>query len=44
MILFNNLQMKKEFCCLGSLKANIGHLAEVSGIASVIKGGIIHTK
>lgn len=34
---FQQFTNEKEFCCLGSLKANIGHLAEVSGIASVIK-------
>ena len=28
---------KKNFCCLGSVKSNIGHLEAAAGVASVIK-------
>ncbi|EHJ53369.1 type I polyketide synthase [Streptococcus macacae] len=32
---------KKQFCALGSIKANVGHLNVASGIAGVIKGALI---
>lgn len=31
-------QERKEPCCIGSLKANIGHLTAAAGMASLIKG------
>ena len=32
---------KKQFCALGSIKANMGHLNVASGIAGIIKGALI---
>ncbi|WP_436937872.1 condensation domain-containing protein [Staphylococcus xylosus] len=34
---FKQFTDKKNFCYIGSLKSNIGHLGEASGIASLIK-------
>ena len=34
---FEKYTDKKQFCAIGSLKTNIGHLYEASGIASIIK-------
>ncbi|MBE6050850.1 MAG: hypothetical protein E7214_09435 [Clostridium sp.] len=35
---FEKFTDKKQFCAIGSVKSNIGHLDAVSGIASLIKG------
>lgn len=32
-----NIQRKEQYCALGSVKANIGHLEAAAGIASVLK-------
>lgn len=34
---FNSLTDKKQFCALGTIKPNIGHLNEASGISGIIK-------
>lgn len=34
---FSKYTNKKQFCAIGSVKNNIGHLYEVSGLASVVK-------
>ncbi|PKM50197.1 MAG: hypothetical protein CVV02_12585 [Firmicutes bacterium HGW-Firmicutes-7] len=34
---FNKYTNKKQFCAIGSVKSNIGHLFEASGIASLAK-------
>ena len=34
------LPMRKQFCALGSLKSNIGHLNTVSGVAGLIKAAM----
>lgn len=34
---FSKYTSKKQFCAIGSVKSNVGHLYEVSGLASLIK-------
>ncbi|WP_026475833.1 beta-ketoacyl synthase N-terminal-like domain-containing protein [Alkaliphilus transvaalensis] len=34
---FNHYTEEKQFCAIGSVKANIGHLYEASGVAALIK-------
>jgi iturin family lipopeptide synthetase B len=34
---FSNYTEKKQFCAIGSVKSNIGHLNHTSGLASIIK-------
>jgi acyl transferase domain-containing protein/tryptophanase/acyl carrier protein/SAM-dependent methyltransferase len=34
---FGEYTQKKQFCCLGTVKTNVGHTAEAAGMASVLK-------
>ncbi len=41
---FSNYTQKKQFCAVGSVKANLGHLDDAAGIAGLIKAVLILNK
>lgn len=41
---FDRFTARKQFCAIGSVKANIGHLFEAAGVASFIKAVIMLNK